>query len=704
MLLPWRLALTVTLVALQGVLLDSGSAGAGVAVAQYTQDVSWTVKNGRVVAQWRPDTSSPLREVIDFKSDAVVLEYNCAFMKEICKNVDDWYNTAAGRGYTGLPFVYDFNTGRKGRSAKRRRKVCPTGKRGWRSWHSCPQSGQDLPMRHDGAWFTTLLEPNTTVNGLMNARDPTGRITEYSNIRYSCDEFPPATWVQGGKGVWSESTTRCAAIRCGKGVTAVVKAEQDWQGTAHGQLRVAIEDLVEQYQSQHHQFLNFNPKQDAAFFTLRRITDPTSTAAAKVYTYNGPFTTGQVSNTKAISVAKRQFASHEFHEFLSRASVHKWKALGTVREYPISVNDTVGISHFVAHYRDYDSLGVSTVSRNNVTDETESSFGAEEDDAVEYDDNEEKYAEYFRQNRVPSHNFNQISAYSITPSTQEKNEPSKKKHWELLRSLATTFRSVVTSSFRRLPNASEPEVDMARTPGVKLPVVNNSSATELDKARALVESAIAKSIKLNMARYAKPAKSNYRHGKIAAEKRRRRDSADQVSPLLKITDVIAEAAALVSEADALHLTANLTARSAASGSYWMGSITRKGTVPWGGDDKYKVFEQLEVYSANALLIHPQVFRNVRDYGAKGDGTTVRLACSIWLIFTNRLTQDDTKAIKDALNDGKRCGEKCNGSTTKNAIVYFPPGKYRISSSIPLPFGTQVIGDVSLICSLFQKSR
>lgn len=42
--------------------------------------------------------------------------------------------------------------------------------------------------------------------------------------------------------------------------------------------------------------------------------------------------------------------------------------------------------------------------------------------------------------------------------------------------------------------------------------------------------------------------------------------------------------------------------------------------------------------------------------------------------------------------GGRCGEKCNGSTTKNAIVYFPPGKYLISSSVLMPFGTQVIGD------------
>lgn len=45
-------------------------------------------------------------------------------------------------------------------------------------------------------------------------------------------------------------------------------------------------------------------------------------------------------------------------------------------------------------------------------------------------------------------------------------------------------------------------------------------------------------------------------------------------------------------------------------------------------------------------------------------------------------------------DGKRCGEKCNGSTTKNAIVYFPPGQYLVSSTIALPFGTQIIGDAN----------
>lgn len=73
----------------------------------------------------------------------------------------------------------------------------------------------------------------------------------------------------------------------------------------------------------------------------------------------------------------------------------------------------------------------------------------------------------------------------------------------------------------------------------------------------------------------------------------------------------------------------------------------------------------------------QVFRNVRDYGAKGDGVT-----------------DDTKAINKAMSDGNRCGKNCNGSTTKNAIVYFPPGTYLVSSGISIYFGTQFIGDAN----------
>jgi hypothetical protein len=45
-----------------------------------------------------------------------------------------------------------------------------------------------------------------------------------------------------------------------------------------------------------------------------------------------------------------------------------------------------------------------------------------------------------------------------------------------------------------------------------------------------------------------------------------------------------------------------------------------------------------------------------------------------------------------MNNRTRCSKDYNGSTTKNAIIYFSPRTYLISSTIPLLFGTQVISD------------
>ncbi|KAK1756301.1 pectate lyase superfamily protein-domain-containing protein [Echria macrotheca] len=95
---------------------------------------------------------------------------------------------------------------------------------------------------------------------------------------------------------------------------------------------------------------------------------------------------------------------------------------------------------------------------------------------------------------------------------------------------------------------------------------------------------------------------------------------------------------------------------AASSSYWLSTIQRQGKAPFG-DANYKVF------------------RNVMDYGAKGDGTT-----------------DDTEAINKAIADGNRCGQGCSSSTTTPALVYFPPGTYAVSKPILQLYYTQIVGD------------
>ncbi|ORX52811.1 pectin lyase-like protein [Hesseltinella vesiculosa] len=72
----------------------------------------------------------------------------------------------------------------------------------------------------------------------------------------------------------------------------------------------------------------------------------------------------------------------------------------------------------------------------------------------------------------------------------------------------------------------------------------------------------------------------------------------------------------------------------------------------------------------------QVFRNVKDFGCKGDGVS-----------------DDTECINLAISSGNRCGgPKCGSSTVTPALVYFPSGKYLISKPIIMYYYTQLVGN------------
>lgn len=73
----------------------------------------------------------------------------------------------------------------------------------------------------------------------------------------------------------------------------------------------------------------------------------------------------------------------------------------------------------------------------------------------------------------------------------------------------------------------------------------------------------------------------------------------------------------------------------------------------------------------------EYYRNVMDYGAKGDGTT-----------------DDTVAINLAASSGDRCGQACGSTKVTGALVYFPPGIYLISSPIIQYYYTQFFGNPS----------
>ncbi|KAH7124727.1 pectate lyase superfamily protein-domain-containing protein [Dactylonectria macrodidyma] len=102
-------------------------------------------------------------------------------------------------------------------------------------------------------------------------------------------------------------------------------------------------------------------------------------------------------------------------------------------------------------------------------------------------------------------------------------------------------------------------------------------------------------------------------------------------------------------------------------AYWMTDLPQRGASPLAPAG-YKVW------------------RNVKDYGAKGDGKT-----------------DDTKAINLAISEGGRCGPNCGSSTIHPAVVFFPPGTYLVSSSIIQYYNTQILGDPHDVPTLLAAS-
>lgn len=116
--------------------------------------------------------------------------------------------------------------------------------------------------------------------------------------------------------------------------------------------------------------------------------------------------------------------------------------------------------------------------------------------------------------------------------------------------------------------------------------------------------------------------------------------------------------ALHGEREAPPPTYNHVKRYGSGQPYWMSQIPRQGKVAYGNSS----------YA---------IWRNVRDYGAQGDGVT-----------------DDTIALNKASADGPRCGPGCDSSTVTPAIVYFPPGTYMVSAPIVQQYCSQFIGDAN----------
>lgn len=101
---------------------------------------------------------------------------------------------------------------------------------------------------------------------------------------------------------------------------------------------------------------------------------------------------------------------------------------------------------------------------------------------------------------------------------------------------------------------------------------------QLSLARGIVERAQAESDKFSEARMDNPARNTYWAGPKGWI---------SLPPRFDITPEIARAATIVSDAEGI-LVANATSVKKRAGSFWMETLARKGTVPWGNDPMYKV--------------------------------------------------------------------------------------------------------------------
>jgi hypothetical protein len=194
------------------------------------------------------------------------------------------------------------------------------------------------------------------------------------------------------------------------------------------------------------------------------------------------------------------------------------------------------------------------------------------------------------------------SSESADIRTRDKTEGLKNWKFDLRTDVALPHRHHIhnshgKTSFRRATlhnSTSFPDTDRS---------YKNYTSTDIATATRIVEEAMNRSADYNKAHWENMSRNNYylKLGTIIVGK----NNASQSSVKKRSADLefvvtpqIEAAAALLTEFEASGLSINNQTesggdaegemRTEAAGSFWMESIARKGTVPWGNDPSYKV--------------------------------------------------------------------------------------------------------------------
>ena len=503
-------------------------------------------------------------------------------MTAICQNANTFLISA--RGASRKPrkaFAYDFN---HDRATRRRVRVCPSGRRGWTSRHTCPEiagsgnQAQPDVFRADGLpWYTTALEPNLPylAGSVLRHRRSNGQIVERSGVKYTCDEFPPATWIQGGSGLRNAepSYTRCAGFRCGR-LEGGRDAEQNWQAAGHNQLRRTLITLAGNC------IPSWTETSDSPLMFYFRMVNEENDTPVRIYEAD---TSTDTEREVATTPLGTRSARERVQELRKRSLKDYMEWADTVPLHELSSHGFAVKTHHIFKNRSSAPMELDN-----------SAWGMFQ------------HMNYSRSNIAARDDTERANDWSFEMGTTG-GFRQKDRHSEFER--GDSFSSRTDSADSALLSDTDA-------------LAKNFTTARIAAATRIVEEALNRSAEYNQARWENMSRNQYRlkPGTIVG------GSDDVLKPLMGkkrsvldfvVTPEIEAAAALLTEFEAFDMSTNnhtttgrnatdrvSIASAAAAGSFWMETITRKGTVPWGNDPSYKVF------------------RNVKDYGAKGDGKTV----------------------------------------------------------------------------------
>lgn len=203
------------------------------------------------------------------------LVYNCYYMPLICENVANFAKSVNpnGGGDLAASQIFYFDPSDAALTSRRRKACGCFDHDGCTTANSQGKTNTGVVAIAGQAPFNTLntplsqanqniilagTNPSTDKNGVLQPRVPLqsvpGRFYGVNGVAFSCDEFPPATFIEGGVGdgtSGSRAKTICAMSNWklytaqnspGKWPFASGSGsdrEQDWQGKSHNLLRVS---------------------------------------------------------------------------------------------------------------------------------------------------------------------------------------------------------------------------------------------------------------------------------------------------------------------------------------------------------------------------------------------------------------------------------------------------------------------------------